>query len=256
MMLTHAPYQPTPDSANWDARAVGEKVNDKKENFADNVAYMDKMVGRLDDKLKELGIRDNTLLIFLGDNGTGGGVVSRFKGVDYKGGKGSTNCRGTHVPLIASWPAVIKQGQVNGDLVSGADILPTICGAAGLAAPANVDGVSFLPQLKGEKGTPREWIYTWYSPMHGSNNTTKEWALDHGYKLYGDGRFFDLSKDPCEEKPLEKSALQGTAAEAAKKLAGVIEKFKDARPAELTQKAEVNDLKDEKRPKSKSRKKQ
>jgi arylsulfatase A len=233
MLLTHAPFQPTPDSPGWDPKAVGENKNDGKKNFADNVAYMDKMIGRLDAKLSELGIRDNTLLVFLGDNGTGGGVVSRFKGADYKGGKGATTCRGTHVPLIASWPAVMKQGRVSRDLISGADILPTLCGAAGLPVPEIVDGVSFLAQIKGEKGTPREWIYTWYSPMHGSNSTTKEWALDSVYKLYGDGKFFDLSKDPYEEKPLVKNALDTVAAAAERKLAGVIEKFKDARPVEL-----------------------
>lgn len=233
MMLTHSPFQPTPDSAGWDPKAVGEKNNDGKKNFADNVAYMDKMVGLLDAKLSELGIRDNTLLVFLGDNGTAAGMVSRFKGADYKGGKGSTDCRGTHVPLIASWPAAMKQGRVSSELISGADILPTLCGAAGIPVPANVDGLSFLPQIKGEKGTAREWIYAWYSPMHGSNNTTKEWALDSGYKLYADGRFFDLSKDPYEAKPLQKTALDTQAAAAERKLAGVIEKFKDARPAGL-----------------------
>ncbi len=54
MLLTHAPFQPTPDSPGWDPKAVGEKVNDDKKNFADNVAYMDKMIGRLDTKLNVL----------------------------------------------------------------------------------------------------------------------------------------------------------------------------------------------------------
>lgn len=233
MLLTHAPFQPTPDSPDWDPKAVGEKVNDRKENFAGNVAYMDKMVGRLDAKLAELGIRDNTLVIFLGDNGTGGGVVSRFKGADYKGGKGSTSCHGTHVPLIASWPAVIKKGCVSSDLVSSTDFLPTLCEAAGVTVPENVDGVSFLSQLRGQKGTPREWLYTWYSPRMKADLTVRECAFDHGYKLYRDGKFFDLSNDPLEEKPLQISALQGTASAAAAKLAGALEKFKNARPAEL-----------------------
>jgi arylsulfatase A len=132
MMLTHGPFQPTPDSRNWDPKAQGENVNNRPEHFADMVAYMDKMIGRLDARLAELGIRDNTLLLFLGDNGTGKGLTSRFKGTNYEGGKGTTTARGTHVPLIASWPAVMKTGRVNRDLISSADFLPTICEAAGV----------------------------------------------------------------------------------------------------------------------------
>jgi arylsulfatase A len=65
-----------------------------------------------------------------------------------------------HVPLIASWPGRIAAGKVCADLVDTTDFLPTLCEAAGVAVPAEmkVDGRSFLPQLRGEKGTPREWI--------------------------------------------------------------------------------------------------
>ena len=55
MLLTHNPFQPTPDSPNWNPTAVGENVNDKEKHFADMTAYMDKMVGRVDTKLSELG---------------------------------------------------------------------------------------------------------------------------------------------------------------------------------------------------------
>ena len=149
-MLTHDPFQPTPESANWDPKAVGENVNKNAKHFADMTAYMDKLIGLLDAKLGELGIRNNTLLLFIGDNGTNKSLSSRFNGEDYAGGKGTTTRRGTHVPLIASWPAVMKTGQVNRDLISSVDILPTICEAAGVSIPANTDGVSFAKQLRGE----------------------------------------------------------------------------------------------------------
>ncbi|MDQ3622266.1 MAG: sulfatase-like hydrolase/transferase [Verrucomicrobiota bacterium] len=233
MILTHDPFQPTPDSANWDPKAVGENVNRNVKHFANMTAYMDKMIGRLDAKLGELGIRDNTLLIFTGDNGTHSSVTSRFKGADYKGGKGTTTERGTHVPFIASWPAVMKESRVNRDLISSADFLPTLCEAAGIPAPAGVDGVSFLPQLRGEKGTPREWLYVWYSPRQRLDLTVREFAFDHGHKLYRTGQFFDLAADPFEEKPLQVAALTGAAAGTAKKLQGVLDQFKDARPAAL-----------------------
>lgn len=135
MILTHDPFQPTPDSPGWDPAAIGESVNKDVKHFADMTAYMDQLIGRVDAKLADLGIRDNTLLVFLGDNGTHSTVTSRFAGADYRGGKGTTTRRGTHVPLIASWPAVMTQGRVNQDLISSVDLFPTLCEAAGDSGP-------------------------------------------------------------------------------------------------------------------------
>ena len=233
MILTHDPFQPTPDSPNWDPQAVGENVNKDVRHFADMTAYMDKMIGRLDAKLAELGIRENTLLVFLGDNGTHSSVTSRSRGADYRGGKGSTTRRGTHVPLIASWPAMMKAGRVNGDLVSSVDFLPTLCEVAGVPVPVNTDGVSFLPQLQGETGKPRQWLYCWYSPRQRRDLTVREFAFDQQYKLYRDGRFFDLTADPFEDQPLDAQSLTGPAAAAATKLRKAHDQFTSARPAAL-----------------------
>jgi arylsulfatase A len=233
LMLTHNPFQPTPDSPDWDPKAVGEGVNQDVKHFADMTAFMDKLIGQVVAKLAELGIRDNTLLIFLGDNGTLSSVTSRFRGADFRGGKGSTTHRGTHVPCIVSWPAVLKQGRVSGDLVSSVDFLPTICEAAGIASPTTSDGVSFLPQLRGERGQPREWLYTWYSPRQRADMTVRECAFDQHYKLYRDGQFFDLAADPDEKSPLSVGTQSGAAATAAARLQKALDQFTSARPAEL-----------------------
>ena len=254
MILTHSPFQPTPDSRDWDPKAVGEQVNQHVKHFADMTAWMDKMIGRVDAKLGELGIRDKTLLMFLGDNGTLGSVTSRFQGSDYRGGKGSTTRRGTHVPLIANWPAVIKGGRVCGDLISSTDFLPTICEAAGVSVPADTDGVSFLPQLRGERGTPRQWLYCWYSPRQRADLAVREFAADHHYKLYRDGRFFDLAADAGEATPQEVARLEGEAAAAAKKLQAVLDQFQDARPAELDRQSQQA-AKDMPAPKAKRKRK-
>lgn len=231
MILTHNPFQPTPDSAEWDPKTTGEKAKQNNQHFADMVAYMDKMIGRLDAKLSELGIRDHTLLLFIGDNGTNSGITSRFKGADYQGGKGTTTARGDHVPMIASWPAVIREGRVNRDLISAADFLPTLCEAAAVPVPDTVDGVSFLPHLRGEKGTPREWLYTWYSPRQKADLSVKECAFDHHHKLYRDGRFYDLRQDPFEQAPpIQAGELH---AAAAAKLQAVLDRFAEARPVDL-----------------------
>jgi arylsulfatase A len=233
MILTHDPFQPTPDSSDWDPQAIGEEVHRDGKQFADMTAYMDKMIGRVVAKLAELGLREHTLVLFLGDNGTHKTVTSRFRGGEFVGGKTLTTHRGTHVPLIVNWPAVRKTGGVNHDLVGAVDILPTLCEAAGAPVPANTDGVSFLPQLRGERGQTREWLYSWYSPRVNENLTARESVFNHRFKLYRDGNFFDLARDPDEKNPLAVAALTGDAVPAAKQLQAVLDRFKSARPAGL-----------------------
>jgi arylsulfatase A len=234
MLLTHAPYQPTPDSKDWDPKARGEQVNRKPEHFADMVAYMDKLVGKLVARLDELGVRDQTLVLFLGDNGTGAGTRSRMGDRVVVGGKGRTTATGMHVPLIASWPGRIGSGKVCTDLVDSTDFLPTVCEAAGVAVPAElkVDGRSFWPQLRGEKGSPRPWVYSWYS-RDGGQPGAREFAFNQRYKLYRTGEFYDLAKDPDEKRPLAVRGLDGETAVAAQLLQGALDKYKDARPAHL-----------------------
>src|SRR6202035_5514603 len=87
LMLTHDPFQPTPDSPDWDPRAMGERVNDDVKHFPAMVPYTDKLVGKLVAKLDAYGLRDNTLLMFLGDNGTSRRIVSKMPDRTVTGGK-------------------------------------------------------------------------------------------------------------------------------------------------------------------------
>jgi arylsulfatase A len=232
MILTHGPYQPTPDSPDWDPKAIGEEVNINKAHFADMVAYMDKLIGKLLADLDTLGLRERTLLIFLGDNGTGAGTRSMMGEVEVRGGKGSTTAAGMRVPLIASWPGTLARGRVCSDLVDSTDFLPTLCEAAGITIPADlaIDGRSFLPQLRGEPGNPREWIYSWYSPR---GEPLKEFAFDQRWKLYRSGEVFDLAEDPEERQPKAVGDLSREAAERIRVLGAALERYRDARPADL-----------------------
>jgi len=253
MMLTHSPYQPTPDSPDWDPGAIGENVNANEKHFADMTAFMDKLIGQLDARLSKLGIRDNTIVMFVGDNGTGRSVTTRFKDTDYPGGKGTTTARGTHVPFIASWPAVIREPRVNRDPISSTDFLPTICQIAGLPVPADTDGISFLPQIRNENGPRREWLYGWYSPRQRNDMTVTEFVFDLDYKLYADGRFFDLRADPFEKVPLKTGSLEDPATAAATRLRAILDRFKGARPANLDQQF-ANSMRDARAPQKKRNK--
>lgn len=235
MMLTHGPYQPTPDSKTWDPKAIGEQVNRRPEHFGDMVEYMDKLTGKLVARLDTLGLRENTLIVFLGDNGTAAGTTSRMGERTVMGRKGRTISAGMHVPLIVNWPGKVAAGKVSGDLVDTTDFLPTLCAASGVALPENVklDGRSFFPQLRGEAGAPREWIYSWYSPRQNADRTIREFAFNQHYKLYRDGTFFDLGSDVDENQPLKVADLTGIAAGAAKSLQVALDQFKGARPPSL-----------------------
>lgn len=235
MMLTHDPYQPTPDSPDWDPKAQGENVNKHEKHFADMVTYMDKLIGKVVAKLDSFGIRERTLLVFVGDNGTGRGTRSMMGPKEVIGGKGKTTDAGMHVPLIANWPGQVSAGIVCSDLVDSTDFVPTLLAAAGTKSPVGVqlDGRSFLPQLQGQKGQPRDWIYCWYSPRQAADLTVREFAANHRYKLYRTGDFFDLSVDVEEKQPIKVATLQGDVAVVAKMLQNALDQFKDARPAEL-----------------------
>jgi arylsulfatase A len=120
--------------------------------------------------------------------------------------------------------------------VDSTDILPTICAAAGAAVPADrpVDGHSFLPQVRGEKGSPREWTYCWYAPNQGKKeDVPREFAATARFKLYRDGKVYDYAADPEETKPLD-AAASPEAAAARKQLEAVLDQYRDARPAKLT----------------------
>ena len=237
MMLTHDPFVPTPDSPDYNDESVSRRGRETK-YFGAMVSYADKLVGKLITKLEELKLRENTLVIFLGDNGTLPAVTSQFRGKPYTGGKGGRTGNGSHVPLIANWPKTIPEGIVKTDLVDSTDFLPTICDAAGIKIPNQMitDGKSFWPQLQGKTGSPREWSYSWYAPR---NQELKfEFAQDLKFKLYRDGSFVEKVNDQ-QERPLTETHSE-EAAQSRAKLAKVLAKYRDARPVSVASQKLLN----------------
>jgi len=234
MILTHCPFVPTPDSAAWDPTDPGCKTykGDPK-FFGDMVTYMDKIVGKITTKLDRLGLRENTLILFTGDNGTDVPVVSELNGRQVAGAKGAMTDAGTRVPLVANWTGTIPSGRVSNDLIDFSDFLPTICEASGTPVPTDLktDGHSFLPQLKGQKGNARDWIYCWYS--RDGTLPGKEWTRNQRYKLYRTGKFYDLQNDVLEKTPLRVDKLGKRAIQVHAMLQQALDKYADARPHKL-----------------------
>lgn len=232
MILPHWPFQPTPDSRDWDPEETKEWPKNKwnKPHFQDMVAYVDKMVRKVVSKVDALGIRENTLIIFTCDNGTYTGIQSKLRdGTVIQGGKGSMPDAGNHVPFIVNWAGTIKPGQVRKEIVDFSDILPTLCEAANAKIPdgLKLDGHSFLPLLKGTEYEPRESIYMWYARNGGA--TGQEFARDQRYKLYRTGKFYDVEKDRLEKKPLSRDNLDEKRRVIRARLQETLEAFKDAR---------------------------
>jgi arylsulfatase A len=151
-------------------------------------------------KIEELGIRNNTLIIWTGDNGTYDKLSTRIRGRDYKGGKGSTRDNGTHVGFIASWPAVIQPARTSDALVDFTDVLPTLAEAAGAKPPGGIDGISLAPVFRGE-ARMKDSIYCWYS-RDGERDKASQHVRDARHKLYQNGKFFDVVADPDEKNDL------------------------------------------------------
>jgi arylsulfatase A len=222
MALTHDPFLPTPRSRDFreEQKHRGDKVW-----FADMVAYMDEAAGRIVRKIDGAGLAGNTLVLFTGDNGASPAITTRTANGPYRGGKGSTIAAGTHVPLIARWQGAPGQRAVCSDLVDFTDFFPTLAEAAGAHIPDDHprDGRSFLPPITGRKGSPREWIFCDYNPRWGRFQPAR-WAMDERWKLYGDGRFYDLQNDPREQQPL--TALTPEMRQASAKLASALSAMK------------------------------
>ncbi|MHC4119572.1 MAG: sulfatase-like hydrolase/transferase [Planctomycetota bacterium] len=221
MAIVHDPFVPTPDSEDWDM----PRHRNNTKYFPDMVAYMDKMVGRIVGKLDALGLRENTLVLFTGDNGTHKSIKSELAGRTIQGAKGETTDAGTRVALVANQPGVVASGKVCGDLVDFSDFVPTFAEAAGAKAPEGMimDGRSFLPQLRGEKGNPRDWIFCHYDARWGRWKDVQRFVRDNRWKLYATGELYDIPADTLEKNP---NPAGREAAAARKRLQAVLDSIK------------------------------
>jgi arylsulfatase A len=190
------------------------------------VEYMDQLIGRLLDGMDQLGILNETLVLFYSDNGTDRRIKSNFQGQLINGGKNTTAQTGIRVPLIANWRGKIQPGLHSG-LVEASDFLPTLAALAGKTVPDSwqIDGVSFAPQLLGQNGASRDWAFFWYDPRPGWDKDQFQrsiFALDHRYKLFSDGRMFDIEGQGLREVALDLHQLNNEQKKARYKLSAAI----------------------------------
>ena len=206
MVLTHDPFQPTPNHPDYEA-FENDGIKSDTSYFKDNVAYMDRVIGRIVRKLNELDLTERTLLLFIGDNGTSRAITSAMGDTRIRGNKGYPTSAGTHVPMIAYWNGTILSGIENDNLVDFTDFLPTLLDAANLSQEdIQSDGLSFYPQLLGKADTVRRWVFCHYAPQWGTY-PNRRYVHDREWKLYDDGSFYHFSDDLEESNPIPDEAL-------------------------------------------------
>ncbi len=212
MILTHCPFDPTPNSKDWNPKDMGSMTyKGNAKYFGDMVSYMDYSIGRIVKKLDKLGLRENTIILFTGDNGTDEPVVSMMDNIPVIGGKGQTSDYGTHVPLIVNWKGVVRPNLKSKSLVDFSDFFPTLCDLANIPinSSMDLDGISFYPELIGKDGPKRKWIHSWYNRDGGLNPlvSSQEWVRNENYKMYVGNRFYNVKNDPYEKKNISFSEM-------------------------------------------------
>ncbi|MBU2880334.1 MULTISPECIES: sulfatase-like hydrolase/transferase [Aliiglaciecola] len=202
MLLPHWPFDATPDSADWDGKSLGsisEKgpggVKEQTAHFKDMVQYADKMVGSIIDKLDALGLRENTLIIFVGDNGTDKPITTQCPDKLVKGAKGTLTDAGTRVPLIINWPGVIQPKVNHTRLVELSDILPTLLDFTGipLAEDYPHHGLSLKPLLLNDQQQYAQQANKSHIQISYKKDT---WIRNFNYGV----KISDIGKDTIYEK--------------------------------------------------------
>ncbi len=219
MVLVHDPFVPTPDSENWPLK--DERYRNDTAFFKEMVSYTDKIIGQIVSRLEEKGVLESTILLFTGDNGTHPTIYTHTASGTIRGGKGNTTDAGTRVPLIAHYPEGKQKGKIYQGLIEFSDFYPTLAEISGVPAGAkeetgvHMDGQSFFPVLTGSPHIPRKTVFVHYDPQWSKNvnRFRNQFVRSQEYKLYSDGRFYDLSNDVLEQKPLSADSLSTTKSE-------------------------------------------
>ncbi len=181
---------------------AGENWPTTEKGFAAMVTRMDRDIGRLMVLLKELGLDENTIVMFSSDNGPHreGGHDPEFFGSrgGLRGIKRDLYEGGIRVPTIARWPGHIQPGQVSSQVWAFWDLLPTAAELAGAQPPAGIDGISMLPAMLGKPQKDHEYLY-WEFFERGFDQAVRmgKWkAVRHG--LDGPVELYNLEDDLAE----------------------------------------------------------
>lgn len=181
--------------------------------YAAMITRMDEGIGQIMDRIKELGLDDNTLIIFTSDNGP---TFERLGGADsdffnssgpLRGRKGRLLEGGIRVPMVARWPGKIKPGSESDHISAFWDYMPTLCDIAGVDKPEGIDGISFASTLLGEGEQKQHEFLYWEFSSYGSQQALRmgKWkALREDLRKNPDApiQLYNLEEDIGESKDI------------------------------------------------------
>ncbi len=219
--LVHAPFETRADYIeHFQAKLAGKEFQDKKAESIPIIAamtkHLDDQVGRLVTALEEMGIEDNTIVVFTSDNGS---YCQDLVG-EYRGTKGDVYEGGMRVPYLFKWPNKIEAGSSSEERITHVDLFPTFLDMADLPRPEDhpLDGEVLTPLLTGKsEQLPARPIVCYYPKYAGFSDKTNTWRVpwrnvlfDGDYKLrenveYSSYELYNLKNDPQETKDLTAS---------------------------------------------------
>lgn len=222
--LPHLPLQAPKESVDRYRAAFGEEEpytgnrgyfpnRYPRATYAAMISYLDQQLGELIATLQELGIYENTIILFSSDNGptyTGGVDFNYFKSSGpfsngYGRTKGFVYEGGIRVPMVASWPGHIQAGTTSDHISAFYDLMPTFCDIARIEAPQETDGISLLPALLGQPQREHDFLF-WDFPEYGGQQAVRMGRWKAVRKNIKDGNLelelYDLDADPLEEKDM------------------------------------------------------
>ncbi len=176
----------------------GKVATERLANYYGAVTCMDEAIGDIHALIKQLGQGENTLTLFMSDNGGSGNGGN----APLKGSKGTMWEGGLRVPFVAHWPAQLPAGKVTDEWLTALELFPTLTKLAGGKSPEGVvlDGFDLLPVLQGKSSSSRKEMFWERRNLRGARVGNWKW-VDMGGKNVG---LFDLSSDLAETKDLSK----------------------------------------------------
>ena len=225
----HKPYMPVPqeDMAHYVGKNLkvpevedfpSERLQKEHREYYASISSIDRNLGRLLNEMDKLGLKNNTMVVFMGDNGY---MIGHHDGLDTMGNAtfmGTWKYRPNMfdysilVPLIICWPEVIKPGTVRDEMVYSIDFFPTfleMLKATGseVIKELKLEGMSMMPLLRREQVKWRNEVCMFYDMQHGAEAhmrmiRTEHWKLILHYKEEGEHELYNLENDPGEERNL------------------------------------------------------
>jgi len=218
----HTPIEGKPELVEHFRNKVKPGMHHQNYEYAAMVHSLDENVGRIMDKIDELGVADRTIVVFFSDNG---GYINKFNkktvtsNYPLRSGKGSLYEGGVRDPLIVRWPGVTKAGSVCREPVSSIDFYPTFLGMTGLAGDSkhnsDIDGLSLVPLLKNPAVKLKREALFWHYPHYYPTTTPVSSIRQGDWKLleyFEDNHIelYNLKKDISEQNDLAEKLPEKT----------------------------------------------